>query len=186
MEMDFTNEQRLIVALLTDIHAALKIEDGLDPLFVQDKVLSGRTWALNWRYPGLFDDSEETPKDVKFVANVLDLWQRLEHSFDALSDEKKSELASLSPIYGTEVRFRGFDGNGGDRDGMSTTHILVEEMGRWSSFKGRDFNAHMQMSGVYERMLDASESLGKGYDDYAFSIEEMAEILNAAIHPDNR
>lgn len=184
--MEFTNEQKLIVALLTEIHSALKIEDGLDPMFVQDKVASGRTWALNWHYPGLFQDDEETPDDVKFVVKVLDLWERLEHSFDSLDGAQKAELVAVSPHYGADVRFRGFDGNGGDRDGMSTVHILVEEMGRWRTFKGRDFNAHMHMSEVYERMLEASDELGKGYADFEFSVEEMAQVLNAAIHPENR
>ena len=184
--MEFTNEQKLIVALLTEIHSALKIEDGLDPMFIQDKVCSGNTWALRWHYSGLFQDEEDTPEDVKFVAKVLDLWERLEHSFESLSDAQKAQLLELSPVYGGDVRFRGFDGNGGDRDGMSTVHILVEEMGRWRTFKGRDFNAHMRMSGVYERMLEASDALGKGYADYDFSIEEMAQVLNAATHPDNR
>lgn len=69
---------------------------------------------------------------------------------------------------------------------MSTVHILVEEMGRWRTFKGRDFNAHMRMSEVYERMLEASDALGKGYADFEFSVEEMAQVLNAAIHPENR
>jgi uncharacterized protein YfbU (UPF0304 family) len=183
--MEFTNEQKLIVALLTDIHAALKIKDGLDPMFVQDKVCSGRTWALRWQYSGLFHDDEETPEDVKFVAKVLDLWERLERSFDSLSDAQKAQLVELSPVYGANVRFSGFDGNGGDRDGLGTTHVLVEEMGRWSIFKGRDFNAHAHMSGVYERMIEASKALGKGPADYWFSLEEIAQVLNASPHPNN-
>lgn len=184
--MEFTNEQKLIVALLTEIHAALNIEGGLDPIFIQDKVSSGRTWALRWQYSGLFESDAETPVDVKFVAKVLDLWERLEHSFNSLSEAQKTELSELSPIHGNNVRFRGFDGNGGDRDGMSTAHILVEEMGRWSVFKGRDFNAHMPMSGGYERMLEAFEALNKGHIDYALTVEEMAQVLDAVTHPANR
>jgi uncharacterized protein YfbU (UPF0304 family) len=184
--MEFTNEQKLIVALLTDIHAALNIEDSLDPVFVQDKVNSGRTWALHWKYPGLFQDRFETPANVKFVADVLDLWERLEQSYASINQEGVAALVALSPTYGDNVSFPGFDGNGGDYDGYSTARILIEELGRWSSFKGRDLNAHMPMADVYERMLDASRALGKGDYEYEYSVEEMAEILNARIHPDNR
>lgn len=183
--MEFTNEQKLIVALLTEIHKELDIENGLDPEFIQDKVSSGHTWALRWKYPGLFQDSVEPPENVKFVADVLDLWERLEQSHAALNQEGIATLNTLSRM-GERVRFPGFDGNGGDYDGYSIARIMIEELERWSTFRGRDLNAHMPMADAYRRMLDASQSLGKGHYDYEFSVEEMAEILNAWIHPDNR
>lgn len=184
--MEFTNEQKLIVALLTEIHEALDIKNGLDPVFIQDKVSSGRVWALHWKYPNLFQGGGEPPVNVQFVASVLDLWERLEHSHASLNQEGVATLTALSPVYGERVQFPGFDGNGGDHDGYSIARILIEELGRWSSFQGRDLNAHMPMADSYERMLEVSRSFDKGSYDYEFSAEEMAEILNARIHPDNR
>ncbi|MCB2255983.1 YfbU family protein [Pseudomonas chlororaphis] len=183
--MEFSNEQKLIITLLTEIHAALEIKDGVDPFFVQEMVSTGHTWALRWRYPGIFEDSEETPQSVLFVVKVLDLWERLEHSFNSLSEQEREELVKLSPVYGKSVTFRGFDGNG--EEGYSIAHILIEDMGRWATFKDRDLNAHMPMNDIYERMLEALDALPtKSGFDFELSVEEMAEILNAMIHPQNR
>lgn len=184
--MEFTNEQKLIVAMLAEIHQALEIEDGLDPVFIQDKVSSGRTWAVRWRYGELFDDDFETPPHVRFVVKVLELWRRLEHSYSLLDEGQKAELLRLAPVHGERVRFIGFDGNGGDDDGYGTAHTLIEEMGRWREFQGRDLNSHGPMKQVYERMLEACDGLEKDATDFALSVEEMAVILNAQAHPSNR
>lgn len=184
--MDFSNEQKLIVTLLTEIHAALNIKNGIDPDFVQDKVCSGDTWALYMQYPGIFEKAPGLPANVKFVANVLDLFTRLERSYESLSAPEKAELEDQSPIHGKDVSFKGFDGNGGDRNGYSTTETFVNQMGRWSNFKGRSFNSHMPSSEIYDRMLNAYDSLNKNNTPWEFSVDEMAHILNAAIHPDNR
>lgn len=44
--MEFSNPQKLIVTLLTDIHQALDIKNSVDPLLVQRVVNSDRGWAL--------------------------------------------------------------------------------------------------------------------------------------------
>ncbi|WP_116827344.1 YfbU family protein [Pseudomonas syringae] len=184
--MDFSNEQKLIIALLTDIHSKLEIKDGLDPAFVNDKVQSGHTWALRWQYPGVFSEGYETPSKVRFVVRVLDLWERIEFSVKDLSSDQRTQLAAIAPLHGDNPKFSGFDGNGGDRDGYSVAHILIEEMGRWGMFKGRDLNSHTQMSEVYDRMLNALDRLNKDSSDFSFSLEELGALLNAKTHPDNR
>lgn len=183
--MEFSNEQKLIVAMLADIHQALDIRDSLDAEFILDKVSSDRTWALRWRYGELFDGDFDTPEHVKFVVKVLDLWHRIEHSYSLYDDAEKAELLRLSPVFGAGVAFSGFDGNGGDRDGYGTVHILVEELGRWSRFKGRDLNSHGPMAEVYERMLEASQQLNGNAKNFELSVEDLATILNAKTHPEN-
>ncbi|UVL35554.1 YfbU family protein [Pseudomonas sp. B21-041] len=181
--MEFSNSEKLIVALLTEIHSALKIKDGLDPDLIQSAVSSGQTWALHWQYPGLFQGANDTPNEVLEVAKILDLWERLERSYAAYPADAREELAGLS-IYGENVRFLGFDGNGGD--GYSEAHILINDLGRWGSFKGRDLNSHAPMRDAYVRMLGTLEDMNKGPMDYAFSVEEAAQLLNSMTHPSNR
>ena len=180
--MDFSNEQKVILALLADIHAAIGVENGLDADFILDKAITGRTWAIRWQYGHLFSGDYETPAHVKLVADVLDLWEGLEYSFENLEADDKDRLRQLSPIFGEDVKFRGFDGNGGDRDAYGTASILINEMGRWSCFQGRDLNAHMPTLESYERMLNASRSLEKEVYDRHYSVEEIALILNAREH----
>ncbi|ALU60275.1 YfbU family protein [Pseudomonas syringae] len=184
--MDFSNEQRLIVTLLTEIHAKLGIEDGLDPNFVQEMVSSGHTWALNWKYPGLFSGPVETPHNVKRVADVLDMWDVIERTVSSLSPAEKSEVERLtSPAHVSSARFSGYSGN--TEDEYSIVHVLVERLGKWSSFSGRDFDAHMPMVDVYDRMLDAYQIVNpiSAYSP-TLSVESLVEVLNARTHPDNR
>lgn len=184
--MEFTDEQKLIVALLTDIHAALNIQNSVDPVFVQDAVMSGRTWALRWQYPGIFQGAADTPADVKFVADVLQLWQRIEESYAQLGDDDRAEVETKANPFGTHVVFPGFDGNGSDGDAYGTAHVLIEQLGRWPGFKGRDLNSHGPMNDSYQRMLDALHALRKDAMDYYLSADEIAVLLLARAHPDNR
>lgn len=183
--MAFTDEQKLIVSLLTDIHAHLGISNGLDPVFVQKMVSSDNAWALNWRYNGLFSSSHTPPK-VRRVAEVLEMWEVVERTVAGLEPAEREEAESVTrPVGLAGARFQGYSGN--DEDEYSIVHILVEDLGRWASFRGRDFNSHMPMVEVYDRMLDVYQSVNPANEfSPTLSVKDLSEVLNAAIHPENR
>ena len=181
--MDFSNEQKLIIALLTEIHSKLAIEDGLDAAFVQEMVSSGHSWALHWKYPGLFLDPIETPQTVKRVADVLDMWEVIERTISGLSTVERSEADSLITYSDLDsTRFPGYSGN--TEDEYSIVHVLVEDLERWSSFSGRNFNAHMPMVDVYDRMLDAYQRINP-LESFSptLTTQDLAEVLNQRAHP---
>lgn len=180
--MEFSNEQKLIVTLLTDIHEALKIQDSVDPRFVQRMVVEDQTWALEWKYPGIFQESEDENPQVRFVAKVLDMWERLEYQFNNFDPVEKAELEQKAGVFGRDVRFRGFDGNN-ETEEMSITSIFVEDLDRWSDFKGRNFNSHMRVSDAYRRMLERFSDLPYDRD---LTVDEVAEVLFEQTHPENR
>lgn len=184
--MEFSNEQKLIITLLTDIHAALKIKDsGLDPVFVQRMVASDNGWALAWQYPGIYEHAPETPEKVKFVADVLDMWEAIEHHYQNLDAAERQQLVGLAPVFGNSPAFRGFDGNN-EAEERSIVDILVEDLGRWEIFKGRDTNSHVSLSDAYIRMREAFEEIiGTGFE-FDPCVEEFAALLNEQTHPDNR
>lgn len=184
--MEFTNEQKLIITLLTDIHAALKISDSVDPQFVQEVVSNNQGWALDWQYPGIFGGgAEETPEHVVFVTKVLNLWERVEQSYAKLGDVEKADIATQAYPFGQDPAFSGFDGNGADGDAYSTTGLLINRMDKWTTFQGRDLNSHAPMSGAYQRMLYSLDELQKSPRDYYFSPDELVILLKAQAHPDN-
>ena len=181
--MEFSKQQKLIITLLTDIHSALGIKNSVDPLLVQRLVNSDRGWALEWAYPGIFESAEETPEHVKFVADVLEMWEYLEEAVEALDENGRARLAQLSPHFGKNVVFQGFDGNN-ETELMATARILVNDLGRWSRFDGRDFNSHFPSEDGYRRML---EKYGEFEDhSHELSVDEIAELLNERVHPANR
>lgn len=186
--MEFSNQQKLIVTLLTDLHSHLKIQSDIDPDFVQRVVTSGHGWALGWKYPGLFEESGESPESVGYVADVLEMWSLLEDSFEALDVEGRKALADAADPFGKDVKFPGFDGNN-EHEYLSIARIFVGDLDRWSEFTDRIVNSHMRTTDGYRRMLavfDEIRSSKMNDHDYGlFSVEELAEVLNGRRHPSN-
>lgn len=187
--MKFTKEQKLILTLLTDIHKALNIKDSIDPDFVQKMVIEDEGWALEWKHSGIFESGDaaedDTPSEVRFVGDVLDMWARLEYEYNALSADGKHELEQLADVFGKNVRFPGFDGNH-ESDLMGKADILINDLERWSTFAGRDLNSHMHCADGYERMLEVYDALPDDKYDRTLTVQELADILNERTHPSKR
>ncbi|WET11858.1 YfbU family protein [Pseudomonas sp. D3] len=186
--MEFTNQQKLIITMLSDIHAELQIADSLDPDFVRRAVCEGQGWALNWKYPGMFEDPAEDPENVKFVANVLEMWSMLEDSFKALNAEQRAELAVVSDPFGKDVQFPGFDGNN-EYELLAIARIFVNDLERWSEFTGRINNSHMRVKDGYQRMFEVFDGIRDSkyqcHDFGLLNVEQLAQVLNGRRHPSN-
>ncbi|MFD1691901.1 hypothetical protein ACFSHR_11245 [Azotobacter chroococcum] len=136
--MEFSNQQKLIITLLTDIHARLGIDNSVDPLFVQRMVQRGHGWALGWAYPGLFEDGIEPPEAVTFVAEVLTMWEAIEETYAGFDQARKDQLAELAPTFGRDPQFRGFDGSHeADLRGLSISSWMTWAAGRPSGARYR-------------------------------------------------
>ena len=187
--MDFNNQQKLIITLLTEIHANLKITDGLDPEFVQRVVNEGHGWALSWKYDGMFNGSDDSPESVKYVADVLEMWSFLEGSYKELDENDQKVLAEKADPFGTHVKFQGFDGNN-ESEYRSIARIFVNDLDRWSEFEGRDLNSHSPTTDVYRRMLPVFDEIRSkqmsNHDFVFFGVEELAAVLNSQRHPSKR
>lgn len=186
--MEFTNQQKLIITLLTDIHAKLEIEDSLDPDFVQRMVAGGQGWALEWKYPGVFEESSEDPESVKYVSEVLEMWSVLESSFNAFDAQELKVLAGAADPFGKDVKFPGFDGNN-EGQYLSIARIFVNDLGLWSEFTGRVPNSHMHTTDGYRRMLGVFEEIRSSkFSDHDYGllgVEDLAQVLQERRHPSN-
>ena len=184
--MEFNNQQKLIITLLTEIHAKLDITDGIDPDFVQRMVSEGQGWALSWKYSGLFEESGDDPEAVKYVADVLDMWALLESSFENLDVQERKALAEAAEPFGKDVKFPGFDGNR-EHEFLSIAKIFVDDLDRWSEFSNRVPNSHMPTTEGYSRMLSIfGEIRSRKMNDNnygLFGVDSLAEVLNARRHP---
>jgi uncharacterized protein len=151
--MKLTDGEKLILMMLSEIHNHLKIENGIDPKFVQSAIHSGNTWGITWRYPGIFDGTSPTPPIVHDIVDILDMWQIIESSYTALSPEDKAFLANEAHPFGKEPMFNGFDGNN-DSERIGITRFLIEDLERFPSFKDRELNSHyIDSTDSYHRML---------------------------------
>jgi uncharacterized protein YfbU (UPF0304 family) len=183
--MTFNTAEKLQIALLCDL-ARPESKRELDPEFIHEAVINDDIWALAWRYPGL-NLKADTPPRVKFVCDVLDMWDRLESDFAALPADQ--QVMVLADAYeAPKPQFQGFDGNN-ETEELHIARLLTRDLGRWSRFNSRDLNSHMLSIDTHKRMLSAfgpiweERAMGSNYD---LSASDITAVLRECIHPEHR
>jgi uncharacterized protein len=184
--MNFSDAEKLILAMLAEIHHKLEIKDGIDPGFVMEAIYSDNTWGLAWRYPGIFE-SRETPHKVKEMVNIVDMWSFIESSYAKLSKTDKNRVAKEAGSFGKDPKFAGFDGNS-EGEYYSTVLFLINHLDRFKEFKGRDLNSHTPFGlDGYKRMYAIFEVMRPGLANTGqLSASQLIELLNERVHPENR
>lgn len=130
--------------------------------------------------PGLFHEHEDDARDVRFVVNVLDMWSFLEAGYGKLTKKDRDQLqVDIGPL-GRHVKFMGFDGNN-ETELMSIARFLINEMNRFTGFKGRDLNSHVPTVSTYRQMYAAFEPIRKTLDGGQLSAAQLTKILQARL-----
>jgi len=181
--MNLSNGEKLILAMLCEIYQHIGIENEIDPKFVQSAICSGNTWGLEWKYPGIFHDSETSPEIVTEVVNYLDMWTFIEISYERLTQEEKNRVEIEAEPFGKHVKFPGFDGNN-ESEYLGVARFLIDDLERFTDFKGRDLNSHCPLVEAYRRMYSLfhqmQASLHNGMD-----VVQIVELLKAKRYPDD-
>jgi uncharacterized protein len=63
---------------------------------------------------------------------------------------------------------------------------MVEQLGDYELFKGRDFNAHMPTLDAYRRMLPVFDTILHQVSNKDFTAAQIVEVLDAYKHPEHR
>ncbi|MFN3364596.1 MAG: YfbU family protein [Allorhizobium sp.] len=184
-EVRFSAGEKLIVAMLSDLLKANKVDSEIDPKFIMSAIYGGHYWALNWELSGLFHDHEDRKQVVSFVVDVLDMWDFIETGYSRLSDGDKLRVETEAAPFGKHVAFRGFDGNN-ETTYMSVARFLIGDMGRFQRFKGRELNSHMPMIDGYQRMFRAFEPMRAVLTGGELNATQIIQLLQAKTHPSRR
>ncbi len=186
--MKLTDAEKLILLMLSEIHERLEIESDLNPKFVRQAINTGNTWGLSWRHSDILSGDVQTPAEVVEVIDTLDMWDSIEASYAQLPPAEKDRIETEAGPFGTDIEFRGFDGNN-EFEQMSIARFLVEDLGRFERFNGRELNSHTVSLESYRRMLAVflplRPSLGQRRKPY-LTADEIIEILRSQIHPERR
>jgi hypothetical protein len=177
-KIKFSEGEKFITLMLCEVYKHLKIKGEINPKFVETTLHGGHYWGLSWQYPGIFHGEEKKDETVKEVVDVLDMWSFMERGFCALSANEKARVAKEAAPFGGDVRFRGFDGNN-EGAHLSVACFLINELDRFSEFKGRDLNSHWHSIDGYRRMLSIFEPLRRTLVGAELSASQIIEILNA-------
>lgn len=184
-ELRFTKGETLVVHMLCDLFKALKIKSDFDPNFIQSTLLGGHLWGLEWKYSGTFHDHLDSKEVRHEVVDVLDMWDFIESGYEALSAKKKTRVADEAEPFGKNPKFSGFDGNN-ETEHLGIARFLIDDLERFSRFKGRDLNSHMQSLDGYRRMLQVFLPMRETLVGVGLADTQIIEILNARAHPDYR
>jgi uncharacterized protein len=181
--MKLSNPEKLILLMLSEIYDKLGLTD-VDTNLLSSAIRTENTWALDWEMPGVVgSDGEPTPPLVIDVVNYLDMWSFLEEAHSSFDLPAKERVAAEAEPFGSHVRFPGFDGNN-EGEAISIANILVNDMGRFSRFKGRNLNSHAPLMDNYRRMYNVFEPIRVSLSGTRhLTPEQVIVVLQAMRHP---
>jgi uncharacterized protein YfbU (UPF0304 family) len=161
-----TDGEKLLLVMMGQLYDHLEVpKRGVDPRFIADVIHGGHYWAPQWELTGIFHGHADKPDEVRAVTDVLDMWDRLERGYEALSPPDKARVDSEKHSFGKPLRFPGFDGNN-EAERLGIARFMVNRLDRFTRFAGRSLNAHAPMAAIYDGMLTdfrrASDARGHG------------------------
>lgn len=183
--LSFSAGEKLTLTMLCDLYKHLKVRGDIDPAFVNTALGGGHSWGFGWEYPGLFDAREDSPRVVSEVVDILDMWDMIEISYAKLGKKEKERLADEAKPLGSNIVFRGFDGNN-ESEYLSVATFVIKSLERFSTFGKRDLNSHMPLVDAYRRMYRVFEPMRRNLMGGILSAAQLTKIVKVMVHPDNR
>lgn len=166
--MTLSDGEKLIVALLCDIHEGLNLKGQVDPRVIRATVLA---------------TSRRSDDCTAEVDAILEMWSSIERGYKHLSNEEKEQVEAEAGPLGRGVRFSGFD-DATEIGYRGAARHLIEEDGRFDRFQGRTLSAHMPCLDGYRRMLMLYRPMRNGHGtDARLTARQIIDLANAEKHP---
>lgn len=171
--------EKLILLMLCELYKRLGVEGELDADFIENALYGGHGWGLEWRYGGIFRESEHDERTVEEVVRILEMWSAIERSFERLTDTERARLKTEAVPFGEDARFPGFDGNNESEHG-SIARFMVKDLERFPEFAGReDLNSHMPTLVMHRRMLAKFTKIRPGMKRGMMGVPQMIDMMRA-------
>ncbi|CAN7367862.1 YfbU family protein [Variovorax sp. LjRoot178] len=176
--VQFSDGEKMLMLMMRDMMKALKLKSGdPDTDFLAKVIYGGHYWAPKWDMQGVFHDHVDDPDDVSYVVDVLDMWDFIESAYEALNAKQKADVKTGVGDWFSGAHFSGFDGNN-ESNHMSIARFLVEDMGRFSRFKGRDLNSHSPTAHRYRGMIAMFEPMRAKLTGGKLSPQQLIALLS--------
>jgi len=173
----FTDGEKMLIVMMGDLFKSLKIKSPeIDPGFIAKVIYGGHYWAPKWELNGVFHDYLDNPEDVRYVVDVLDMWDLIERASERLNAVQREVLVGEVGIFGKDPKFIGFDGNN-ESELMGISRFLIEEMNRFSRFKDRSLNSHSPTTERYREMYEKFEPMRKGLVGVDLTVAQLVQLL---------
>ena len=178
--LQISKVERLNTWLLTEILKCQKNygdEDKKSVELIQNAIIGGHLWALDWELGGVVHEHTDDRAALSLVVNTLDMWNFIERGYAELSAVEKKTLETTIGPTGTNPSFFGFDGNH-ESEHMGIASFLINEMGRFPRFKGRDLNSHMPLVSRYRAMTSRFDGMRKHLVGRELTADEIIKLLD--------
>lgn len=174
--MKLSDGEKLIVAMLADIHTHLNVQGQVDAARVKTSLFDGHLWSLKWDMPGLFEGEEPDEITIRETGDFLTMWEFIEDSYNSLGQPDQAAVQAQNS--GRAPTFSGFDGNHERHFGVA--RHMVNTMNRFGQFSGRNLNSHGPSVEKYRRMYDvfSATQQAKTHGGY-LTQTEIIGVLNA-------
>lgn len=176
--MQLTEGEKLILAMLYDIHKALNLKGAVDidavRAAISEKNSQGTKPAINGAI--LTGVAAENP--TLEVAEILDMWSAIERGYKRLTVEEKREVEAGAGPLGRGVRFSGFDEDTEMRH-RELAQTLIDTTDRFERFQGRNLTAHMPTLDGYRRMLQMFAPMRPATGDPRLGVQQIIALANA-------
>ncbi|EPY1174660.1 YfbU family protein [Acinetobacter baumannii] len=162
MKLDLTDKERLFLSNQYEILGTLKKDDHY--LLLAEQLREGHKWLYQHSFDALYENLPD--EDAELVLNILQVYEALKESYDALTDK--------SGISIQEVSFAGFDGNRepelmGFVDALNKAHRFS------STIDAGVLNSHSPKADRYQNMIQKWKELDKSN---TLSKEQILYILS--------
>ena len=180
--MTLSDGEKLILAMLCDIHKALQIKGDVDVDSIRSSIDTGN--AVTDIGNAVANTGKRQPgnEPSKEVGQILEMWSAIERGYKRLSLEEKEQVEAEAGPLGRGVRFSGFDDET-ECNHRDAAHALIEELGRFERFQGRNLTAHMPMLDGYRRMLRLFASIGPVSAETRLDVRQIISLANAEKYP---
>lgn len=182
--MNFSNGENLILLMLADLYEHFDIKGETNAKLVKAAIISKNSWAMPMFLPWMDAGKEPIPEIATEVMDILDMWGCIESSYKKLSETDRKKLEKDASPFGKNPIFRGFDGNH-EPEYLSIASFLIEDLGRFQQFKGRELNSHSPSTKIYQRMLLIFNKIQEALTHNPMTIDQLISLLNAKKCPRN-
>ena len=143
---------------------------------IQESIFGGHFWALMWEMSGVMHNHSDDPKNVRAVVDILDTWDFIERAYAKFDDAEKQSIENAVEFIGKNPVFIGFDGNN-ETEYLGIARFLIEQLGRFQNFKGRELNSHMPTVGRYQRMAAAFAPMRASLIGRELNVDQVIHLL---------
>lgn len=179
-QITLSDGERLILAMLGDIHRHLQVKGHIDAEFVRNALHGGHEWGLMSEYHGILQTKQDDPAVVDETIKIMMMWTVIEECYERLPPAEKKRVEKRAAPHGKDPRFRGFQM--AHEPHYLVARFVTHDLDRFPHYKDRLLSEGSQRD-EYRRMLAVWGPLDETLTGDGIDADDIAALLAAQRNP---